>query len=138
MSKFLLCESQEVRILDEEVLLETLAEFGYDSSKVEVHESPVKLDGYRGDKREQKAHVVIRRRNVGAMSNDIGFEKRADGSYAAWVSDFDKSRGLGQKIWNKSFFQGYAKNKTVKWAKSKGATFTCNKDQKKMKMMIKL
>ncbi len=76
---------------DQECLLAALAEFGFDSSKVEVHATPVNLVGYGGDKREQRANIVIRRQNVGSASNDVGFLASATG-YQAFVSGFDHPR----------------------------------------------
>jgi len=131
-------ESEEVCIKDEETLLETLAEYGFDSAKVEVHESPVSLVGYQGDSRSQKAHVVIRRRYITGSSNDVGFVKQEDGSYKAWVSDYDKSCSLGKKIANKEFFQSYAKNRTIKWAHQKKAATEWQKEKKKIKIRITL
>jgi hypothetical protein len=136
MSKYIMVDSKEVCIKDEQTLLETLAEMGYDSSKVEVHEKPVALHGFQGDERVQKAHVVIRRRNVGHSSNDIGFEKQEDGSYKAWVSDYDKHRGLGQKIVQNEFFQAYAKNRVLKWAKQQRGSTAWQKEKQKIKIRI--
>ena len=138
MSKYILVQSEEVCIKDEKTLLDTLAEFGYDSAKVEVHEDHVLLEGYMGDERVQKAHVVIRRRAVGSSSNDIGFEKQKDGSYKVWVSDFDKNRGLGKQIASMEFFQAYAKNRILKWAKQQNGSTQWQKQKKKVKMRITL
>ncbi|MCA9651799.1 MAG: DUF1257 domain-containing protein [Myxococcales bacterium] len=76
---------------DEECLLAALAELGFDRSKVEVHANPVALVGYAGDRRQQTAHLVIRRQHVGSMSNDIGFLATETG-YRAIVSDYDRAR----------------------------------------------
>lgn len=138
MSKYILVESDQVCLKDEETILETLAEFGYDSARVEVHEKPVALQGYQGDERVQRANIVIRRRVVGNASNDIGFEKQEDGSYKVWVSDFDKSKGLGAKIASMQFFQTYAKNRVLKWAKQQKATTAWQKEKQKVKIRIKL
>lgn len=138
MSKYILVESEEVCIKDEQTLLETLEEFGFNSSMVEVHEKPVALHGYQGDERVQMAHVVLRRRVVGSASNDIGFEKQKDGSYKVWVSDYDKAHGIGSKIANKQFFQAYAKNRVLKWAKQQKATAQWQKEKQKIKLRIKL
>jgi Txe/YoeB family toxin of Txe-Axe toxin-antitoxin module len=56
-----------------------------------VHKEAQALEGYQGDKRKQKAHIIIPRDQVGGSSNDIGFEKGADGKIVAHISDFDKS-----------------------------------------------
>lgn len=76
---------------DQECLLAALSDLGFDASKVEVHESPVNLVGYADDTRVQAAHIVIRRKHVGAASNDVGFLASPTG-YQAFVSGFDQSR----------------------------------------------
>lgn len=76
---------------------------------VEVHEGEgTNLIGYRGDKRSQKANVVIRRSNVGEASNDLGFVRTNDGTYEAIISDFDASRY--NKDWLNMVNQHYSKN----------------------------
>ena len=76
---------------DQDCLLQALAELGFDTSKVEIHEQAVQLEGYEGRQRKQLANVIIRRRYVGSASNDIGFELTSTG-YRAHVSDFDQGR----------------------------------------------
>ena len=76
---------------DQECLLAALADLGFDSTKVEVHASPVNLVGYAGDRRAQTANIVIRRQHVGAASNDVGFLASAMG-YQAFVSGYDHPR----------------------------------------------
>lgn len=73
-----------------EQLLEALRElFGKDA--VEVHDKPVHLYGYGGDRREQTAHIVIRRHKTGAAaSNDLGFLREGK-HYTAIISDYDKT-----------------------------------------------
>ena len=57
--------------------------------------NPQNLEGYRGDRRQQSADIIIPRSQVGGASNDIGFVKGPDGKYKAIVSDYD-SRRYGQ------------------------------------------
>lgn len=78
-------------MIDREVLVDALTEVGFDRSQIEIHERPVPLVGYEGNEREQRAHVVIRRRHVGPASNDIGFERTPAG-FRAHISDYDQSR----------------------------------------------
>ncbi len=78
-------------MLDEECLLAALADRGFDRTKVEVHATPVALVGYADDARGQTANLVIRRKYVGAASNDIGFQSTPTG-YRVLVSDYDRSR----------------------------------------------
>lgn len=74
---------------DVDALVEALAHVGFKT--VEVHESPVNLMGFQGDVRADMANVVIRRRHVGRLSNDIGFRREPDGTYAAVISDYDQT-----------------------------------------------
>lgn len=76
---------------DEDCLLAALADLGFPRAKIEVHDAPVELVGFTGDRRAQKAHVVIRRQHVGASSNDVGFLRTPLG-YQALVSDYDRAR----------------------------------------------
>lgn len=76
---------------DRACLLAALADLGFGAAKVEVHEAPVALVGYRGDARAQQAEVVIRRQQVGPGSNDIGFAATPLG-YRALISDYDRAR----------------------------------------------
>lgn len=71
---------------DQECLLAVLAEFGYDSAKVEVHATPVALVGYAGNRGGQTANVVIRKQHLGGALNDVGFLATSTG-YKAFVSD---------------------------------------------------
>lgn len=101
----------EIEFQDEECLVEALKEIGWTPV---VHEESVSLEGYQGDKRKQKAHIVIPRKVVGSASNDIGFERQADGKYKCHVSAYDQSnwKSKEQKI-----KQLYAKNVVLKQAK---------------------
>jgi len=78
---------------DETALVDALMETGkWTAEQIEVHNTPQNLFGYRGDKRSQKAHIIIRRKHVGSASNDLGFVKGDDGNYEAIVSEYDSSR----------------------------------------------
>lgn len=68
---------------------------------VEVHEEGGDLYGYQGDNRSKSrqgsrdyappCELIIRRKHVGSMANDIGFKRTAEGTYKAYVSDYDSS-----------------------------------------------
>ena len=62
-----------------------------------VYDMPVPLEGYRGDKREQKAHIIIPRKQVGMSSNDVGFEQTENG-WKLHASEFDRPWRTGDKI----------------------------------------
>ena len=89
-------------------MIKTLKNMGYNP---EVHEESKHLLGYQGDKRSQKAHIIIPRSQVGSASNDVGFE-RVDGGFILHASAFDHAWRTGNKI--KDLTQGYVENKLKK------------------------
>lgn len=90
---------------------------------VEVHDEPDNLVGYHGDKREQKAHIIIRRKDVGSASNDIGFVRQKDGTYQAVISDYDKnSLGYNQE-WLDKLSQLYSVEVIKSTAETNGFDF---------------
>jgi hypothetical protein len=84
MSKYL--TFTDVVFKDRQLLLAALVELGY--QEVEEGEA-LPLYGYRGDRRLETAEIVIRRRHVGSLSNDIGFTHSPDG-YVPLVSEYDQ------------------------------------------------
>jgi hypothetical protein len=76
------------QITDPEALRAALADVGYDH--VEVHDEAQALYGYQGDRRDDRAHVIVRRRHVGRASNDIGFRREEDGRFLAVISEYDR------------------------------------------------
>lgn len=104
-----------VEFHDEESLLQSLKEIN-NNYNPEVHKEAVNLYGYQGDRRSEKAHIVIPRNQVGVASNDVGFFKNKDGSYKMIVSEYDQ-----RTYWTESFVnklkQTYAKNVILKNSK---------------------
>lgn len=84
MSKYL--TFTDVIFKDRRLLLAALAELGY--AEVEVGDS-LPLFGYRGDQRPERAELVIHRRHVGSLSNDIGFARGPEG-YTLILSEYDQ------------------------------------------------
>jgi hypothetical protein len=109
----------ETEIKEQKYLIAALAEMGYHP---EVHLDGAPLIGYEGHTRTERAHVIIRRRELDSASNDIGFAKAADGRYAAQVSEYDQAIGFDQK-WLNRIRQFYKEKQTVATAKSKGYVF---------------
>ncbi len=71
---------------DRECLLNALAECGY----LETEEGEaLSLYGYRGDRRPETAQIVVRRKFIGAASNDLGFQKTENG-YVPVISEYDQ------------------------------------------------
>ncbi|MEG4595403.1 DUF1257 domain-containing protein [Microcoleus sp. F8_C2] len=71
-------------------LVKALADMGF--SNVEVHQTLQNLYGYQGDVRPEKGQVILRRQYIGSASNDIGFNRRQDGTFEAIISEYDRSR----------------------------------------------
>ncbi|WP_437310902.1 DUF1257 domain-containing protein [Sorangium sp. So ce388] len=78
-------------MIDRDSLLDALADLGFGSDKVEVHDEPASLIGYEGARRAQEAEIIIRRRHLGQASNDLGFRRTPTG-FQAIVSDHDRAR----------------------------------------------
>lgn len=84
MSKYL--SFPELLFKDRRLLLAALADLGY--TGVEEGEA-LALYGYQGDRRPQTAAIVVRRRYLGAASNDLGFARTPQG-YVPVISDYDQ------------------------------------------------
>lgn len=73
------------KITEKEDLVTALQTLGFEEDQIEVYDTPRKLSGY--DHRNHKAEVIIRKRHLGNAWNDIGFQKREDGTFEALISD---------------------------------------------------
>ncbi len=104
MSPYVECRPQ---FKDRQALVDALLAVGFSRAQIELHDEAVPLYGYRGDQREQRAHVVIRRQHVGPAANDVGWERMADGSYRAWISEYDGRHRFDAATQNR-IKQGYA------------------------------
>ena len=79
----------------------------FGEGNVEVHEGGSALYGYTGDNRSKlevgnsdyapKCHVIIRRKHVGETANDIGYRRLDDGSYDAFISEYDQDSTFTKK-----------------------------------------
>lgn len=111
---------------------------------LEVHQDAQKMLGYQGDVRSQKANVLIRgaggpkkglgANNVGGASNDIGWEKNADGKYVAHISEYDS--GHYNETWQSKLAQTYAEKFVEKRAKRAG--FKVEKEKVDGRIRMKL
>jgi hypothetical protein len=116
MSKY---EELRTVLSDEHFLVEALRELGYSP---EVSHEGMSLYGYLGDERPEKAHIVIRRRQLDSASNDIGFARDAKGVYSALISEYDRGIGFND-AWLGRVAQTYKERHTMAVAKSKGYRF---------------
>jgi hypothetical protein len=109
----------ETEIKEQKFLIAALAELGYHP---EVHPGGAPLIGYEGHERPERAHIIVRRRELDSASNDIGFAKTADGRYGAQLSEYDQAIGFDQK-WLNRVRQIYKEKQTIAAARSKGYVF---------------
>ncbi len=77
------------RLRDARCLVTVLNMMGF---LAEVNDKPQPLIGYHGDARRDKAEIIIRRQQISTASNDVGFSLQPDGTYAAIISDYDRTR----------------------------------------------
>lgn len=101
MSHFIKIRTQ---IREESILVECLGKMGF--AHVERHEEAQHLFGYQGDRRPETAEVIVRRKDIGAASNDIGFKRQSSGEYEAIISEFDRRRF--SETWLQELNRNYA------------------------------
>jgi hypothetical protein len=104
------------KLRDRELLVKALNSVGF--TTVEAHDSPQTLYGYRGDARPERAEVIIRRRHIGKLSNDIGFRRREDGGFEAIISEYDRSRY--DQAWLTKVARAYGHAAALRYAEEHG------------------
>ncbi|MDI7266602.1 MAG: DUF1257 domain-containing protein, partial [Myxococcota bacterium] len=100
-----------------DALVAALGDLGF--QEVEVHGQPQHLFGYEGDVRPERAEVIVRRKHVGPLANDIGFRRTGGGSYEAVVSEYDQENGHGAG-WRQRLLQRYGRHVAVANLRRKG------------------
>jgi hypothetical protein len=132
MSHYAKFESQ---VTDREALVRALCQVAnpvthknFTRDQIEVHDDAQHLYGYQGDKRPQKANVIIRRKNVGGASNDIGFVLE-DGVYKPIISEFDQSQGYSNAWLNKCYTR-YNVEKSKIELESRNIPYVESRDEK--------
>ena len=106
-------------LTDERYLVEALRELGYEP---EVCREGKPLIGYRGDERAERAQIIVRRRQLDAASNDIGFARDGSGVYQAIISEYDRGIGFND-AWLGRLAQVYKERQTMAVAKAKRYVF---------------
>lgn len=101
---------------DAELLARVLRDSGF--AEVEHHDEPRVLYGYQGDARPERAEVIVRRRYVGPVSNDIGFARQPDGSFQAIISEVDRHRY--DDAWLRGLGQAYGHAAALQYAAAHG------------------
>jgi hypothetical protein len=109
-------------IVDKESLLEALKLLDLNA---EIHENPINLKGYRGDVRNEKAHIVIDKQQVNKFtgaSNDIGFIWNEESKkYDMICSEYDKRLLIDFRV-----IQAYAKEAIESVLKKNGFKIKVN------------
>lgn len=80
-----------MKIRSEAALVAALRELGFEPA---VHAEAAQLVGYHGDRRAERAHVVVPRAQLHGASNDLGFFRNASGEFELIASEFDRSMGV--------------------------------------------
>jgi hypothetical protein len=109
----------KIEFRDRAALVAALTRLGF-AGKVETHQEAKALYGYQGDQREQQAHIIIRRQHVGLAANDIGFQRMSDGTYRAWISEYDKKHNGYNDAWLGRLKQAYGVERARAEARKKG------------------
>ncbi len=124
----------ELEMSDGDCIKAALKELGY---VFEEHETAENLHGYVGDKRTQKANIIIRRKHVGTASNDVGFLKKSNGDYELIISEYDRRSKHSKKL-TKELKQLYGKHKFIKQAKKMGFSVKSQKVDEKGRIKIRV
>jgi hypothetical protein len=93
-------------IREKSILAESLKQMSF--PEVEVYEEPHHLFGFQGDQRADTAEVIVRRKFVGRLSNDIGFKLQESGEYQAIISEYDRRKY--SPAWLQNLSQRYSYN----------------------------
>jgi hypothetical protein len=112
----------------EEVFGQGNVEFHADAS---LENRASHLFGFSGDNRSVRlpgdsdyappCHVIIRRKHVGALANDIGYRRAENGKYTAYISEYDARSTFPVKKREK-VAQNYAVQVAEKELRTKGYT----------------
>ena len=113
MSKY---EETTTVLTNSDYLIAALSELGFEC---EFRPAGAHLIGFEGRERPETAHVIIRRHQIGEASNDIGFAQKPNGTFAALLSEYDRSIGFDEK-WIGRVHQIYKEKQVLADARAKG------------------
>jgi len=117
----------DTNMSNQECLVDSLKEMKFrgikegEQANPESHAEAQNLEGYHGEKRKDTAEIIIRRKEVGNASNDIGFKRGPDGNFKAIISQFDSS--FHNEAWMKQLKQKYAEKHARKIANGSNLSF---------------
>jgi hypothetical protein len=115
---------------DPEVLIEALTELkvGAGDVEVEFHEVAQPLLDFRGRQTHyvsstgDVANIIVRRKYVKGMSNDLGFVRTADGTFTALISEYDSGLGCTPE-WQLALKKLVGEKALLKTAKKMGLKY---------------
>lgn len=133
------CAAQQKSEADFIASLESV--FG--KGKVEVNEGGKALIGYHGDDRSKlsqsdpnyapKCEIIIRRKTLGAASNDIGYRRNEEGGYTAYISDYDEKATFTEAK-RDAAMQEYSAAVATRRLKAQGYTVTRTNEKGHVKL----
>jgi hypothetical protein len=110
-------------------LKKALVNMGFKAQDLQDHgQEKVQLKGYQGDRRNQRANLVIKgsgwgsANRVGSASNDLGWEVMEDGSMQFHVSQ--NETGHYNANWQRRLMQQYTLEATKEVAEEQGLFLT--------------
>ncbi len=117
------------KIVNKDFLIQALNNLGLSH---DVHETPVALVGYAGDMRNQKAEIVVSKKEINknftGASNDLGFTwNEEEGAYDMICSEYDERAKIPQRI-----MQSYAVMVIQKAAEANNFTVKQSVDSKNL------
>ena len=133
----------KLKLTKKSCIIKALKALGFQDHMIEEAKPGEKLSikGYGGDIRSQKCDLRIKgsgwagQNYVGGASNDLGFEKQADGTYAFHVSEYDQ--GKYGTTWQDKFQRIYGKEVVGEVAVDQGF-FVMSEETVNDELVIKL
>lgn len=78
-------------MIDPEAIARAFTHLGFSAAAIKIHKTPVTMRNWKGETMPQKANVIVNYQDVSRVgdypSNDIGFERGADGVYKCHMDD---------------------------------------------------
>lgn len=122
-------------ITSRSLLLEALTNkkwgLGYDLADLDLTKNR-QLEGYHGDKRQDRADITIPRRLLTSASNDIGFKQNQDKSWTLIESDYDAGMYGGRQSTSGGAMRNFRKRFAAAYATAKVKKL-CKKNRKKIR-----
>ncbi len=138
MSHFTTVKTQ---VKDPECLVLALLELGFTRDKIHVSEKPVMLRTYTGSNSQNKAHVILKREDMGESCSDIGWLVDPAGEASEFFGDQYCNRklkelGLNVQSFSNKVAQEYAAAKIIKKAKANRQAYKKVNENGRIKVLV--